>query len=154
MRISATGRVDHTRAGFTLVELMMVIAIIGLAAGAVVLATPDPRPGVRAEAEALAARLTHAREEAVLSNRPIALAATAAGYAVEAYDGAHWSPLVEGPFKPVNWQGATTMVVEPEGARVVFDPTGAAEPATLVLTHGRDRALVVVDGVGQVRVDD
>ena len=52
------------RAGFTLVELLMVVAIIGLAAGAVVLSVPDPRPSVAEDAERFAARLSRAREEA------------------------------------------------------------------------------------------
>ncbi|WP_303713439.1 type II secretion system protein, partial [Brevundimonas naejangsanensis] len=39
------------RQGFTLVELMVVIAIIGVAAGAVVLSMPDPRPTLAVEAE-------------------------------------------------------------------------------------------------------
>jgi len=51
--------------GFTLVELMVVIAIIGVAAGAVMLSMPDPRPTLAVEAERFAARLTLAREEAV-----------------------------------------------------------------------------------------
>ena len=61
------------RAGFTLVELLMVVAIIGLAAGAVVLSVPDPRPSVAEDAERFAARLSRAREEAILSNRPVAV---------------------------------------------------------------------------------
>ena len=71
--------------GFTLVELMVVIAIIGVAAGAVLLSMPDPRPTLAVEAERFAARLTLAREEAVMTNRPVALRADAAGYGFESF---------------------------------------------------------------------
>ena len=57
----------------------MVVAILGLAAGAVVLAVPDPRPAVGVEAERFAARLSRARDEAVLSNRPVAVEVTRTG---------------------------------------------------------------------------
>lgn len=131
----------------------MVVAIIGLAAGAVVLSIPDPRPSVAAEAERFAARLTRAREEAVLSNRPVAVEATVVGYGFSVFDGAVWSTLAEGPFGPETWAPGT--MVEPSGApvRLVFDPTGVVEPATVTLTRDRNSRTVTIDGAGEVSVD-
>jgi len=151
---SATGRPDHRarRAGFTLVELLMTVAIIGLAAGAVVLAVPDPRPSVAEDAERLAARLSRAREEAVLSNRPVAVEATAAGYGFSAFDGAEWSPLTDGPFGFEVWSDGLT--VSPAGPiRVVFDPTGVAEPASLTLSRDSRSSRIEIDGAGEVTID-
>lgn len=139
-----------SRVGFTLVELLMVVAIIGLAAGAVVLSVPDPRPSVAEDAERFAARLSRAREEAVLSNRPVAVDATAAGYDFMVFDGAAWSALEEGPFGPETWTAGTT--VEPSAApvRIVFDPTGVADPAAMTLTRERHSRTIAVDGAGEV----
>jgi general secretion pathway protein H len=148
---SATG--DKARQGFTLVELLMVVAIIGLAAGAVVLTLPDPKPAVAAEAEQFAARLVRAREEAILTNRSVAVEATTQGYAFSAFDGLKWAPLSDGPFDAEVWaEGSTVSPAEP-AVRVVFDPSGVADPARLTLAReGRSRT-VSVDGAGEVRVD-
>lgn len=157
MRTLATGRArpgPDDRAGFTLVELMMTVAIIAMAAVAVVMVAPDPRPAVGAEAERFAARLASARDEAVLSNRPIAVETTAAGYGFEAFDGRLWTGLQEGPFKPVRWETGTTAVPDAQAGRVIFDPTGVADPYRLTLRRDGKTRTVTVDGAGEVQIDD
>jgi general secretion pathway protein H len=141
------------RQGFTLVELLMVVAILGLAAGAVVLSVPDPRPSVAADAERFAARLVRAREEAILSNRPVAVETTAEGYGFSVFDGASWSALEEGPFEAETWTEGTTVAPSGEPMRLVFDPTGVAEPATLTLSREGKSRRVAVDGAGEVSLD-
>ena len=79
MRTSATG----TAEGFTLVELMVVLVIVGLVSAAVVLAMPDPRGALRGEALRLAARADAARERAMMDNRPVALVIRDQGYGFE-----------------------------------------------------------------------
>ena len=136
------------RQGFTLVELMVVIAIIGVAAGAVVLSMPDPRPTLAVEAERFAARLTLAREEAVMTNRPVALRADAAGYGFESFDGAVWTPLT-GALAPKTW-GEGAAVAAP--ARAVFDPTGGADAASVRLEREGQAVTVAIDGAGEVTI--
>ena len=131
----------------------MTVAIIGLAAGAVVLSVPDPRPSVAEDAERFAARLSRAREEAVLTNRPVAVETTASGYGFSSFDGAEWSALTEGPFGPETWSdGLTVSPADP--ARLVFDPTGVAEPATVTLSREGRASRVEIDGAGEVTIDD
>ena len=149
---SAIGRARLLRPGFTLVELLLVIAILGLAAGAVVLAAPDPRPPVGREAEQLAARLVRAREEALLTNRVIAVVIDREGYSFRVLDGAEWRALNEGPFRSQRWGEGVTVDGGAEARQLTFDPTGAAEPAALRLTSGGRRAGVDVAASGEVSV--
>lgn len=147
---------DGTRKhdGFTLVELLMTMAILGLAATAVVIAAPDPRPSLGEEADTFAARLVKAREESLLTNRPVAMEATAEGYGVSTFDGRQWTALSEGPFQPGQWQETTGVELADDGVRIVFDPTGVAEPATVTLFRDAARIAVTVDAAGEVRIDD
>ena len=137
------------RMGFTLVEMMVTVAILGLAASAVVLAAPDPVPRLPVEAERLAAHLVRAREESLLTNRPVAVDIGPAGYGfrVRAEDG--WTPLTDGPFDRVAWEDGTRIVPD---TTVLFDPVGLAGPATLTLSRDGARATVHVDLAGEVHV--
>ncbi|WP_271166442.1 GspH/FimT family pseudopilin [Brevundimonas intermedia] len=152
-RTSATGRasIRRRRSGFTLVELMVTITVIGLAAGAVVLSMPDPRPAVGLEAEQFAARLSRAREEAILTNRPVAAEADASGYGFASFDGATWTPLT-GVFVARTWGEGVTAPADP--IRIVFDPTGIADPAQVRLTRDNQSRTVAVDGAGEVLIND
>ena len=128
-----------------------------VAAGAALREDLDPRPPVGDEAERFAARLVRAREEALLTNRAVAVEATTTGYAFSSFDGVQWSPLTDGPFGEERW--AEDTAARPEGLpadaplRVVFDPTGVADAASLTLSRGPRAVTVAVDAAGEVRVD-
>lgn len=162
---SATGRPDRARtasrraarasatkmrAGFTLVELMMTLVVIGLAAGAVVLSMPDPRPAVGEAAERFAARLVRAREEAILTNRLVSVTTDPQGYAFARFDGDAWTPL-DGPFGHQAWGEDVRAPRRP--VRIVFEATGGAEPAVVELSREGQAVLVRVDAAGEVTVD-
>lgn len=154
MRTSATGRTERSRrAGFTLVELLVVVTILGLASAAVVLALPDTRPTLTAEAERFAARVLRAREEAVLTNHAVEVEVDAAGYAFRKRTRGEWRPLEDGPFERTAWEDGTRPVIEPaEDVSVAFDTIGYAPPTTLALTRGDRSARVEIDAAGEVEV--
>src|SRR3546814_18930223 len=81
MRISIPANSDHApQSRFTLVELMVVVAIIGFVSAAVVLAMPDPRGRVIGDADRFAARVAAARDEAVITAPPMGEAGSPPGY--------------------------------------------------------------------------
>ena len=148
MRTSATGTAD----GFTLVELMVVLVIVGLTAAAVVLAIPDPGGGVRGEALRLAARADAARERAMMDNRPMALVLREGGYSFELRTDGEWRALAERPFVAQDWSAGTRASIDGGESRIVFDSTGFAEPARIRLVRGKEEARVEVTDGGRVHV--
>ena len=140
------------RNGFTLVELMVVLVIIGLVGAAVVVAMPDPRGALRGEALRLAARAEAARERAMMDNRPVALVLKDGGYGFEWRSEGEWRAVAERPFIEQRWSEGTRAALEGGESRIVFDSTGFAEPARLDLTRGKETAQVEVTDGGRVRV--
>ena len=149
MRTSATGIRER---GFTLVELMVVLVIVGLTAAAVVLAIPDPGGGVRGEALRLAARADAARERAMRDNRPVALVLREGGYGFEWRTDGEWRAVAERPFVAQDWSEGTRASIDGGESRIVFDSTGFAEPARLRLVRGKEEAQVEVTNGGRIRV--
>jgi general secretion pathway protein H len=140
MRISAPG----TDEGFTLVELMIVLVIVGLMSTVVMLSLPDPRGSLTQEATRFAARAKAAQERAVIDARATSVRVTDIGYGFDERRQSEWRPLASGLLDDQRWSEGTDVAIgSAAAARIVFDSTGAAEPARLVLR--RDDAQVTVD---------
>ena len=134
--------------GFTFVELMVVIVIIGLAAAAVVLAIPEPGGSLRAEAERFAARARAARDSAIIESRPVALLVGPGGYDVARRGRGGWQPAAH-----YDWaEGTGAEAGGGASARIRFDSTGLADPLHLVLRRGERRIAVAIGADGEIDV--
>jgi type II secretion system protein H len=149
MPTSATGSSDS---GFTLVELMVVIAIMALATSVVALSIPPSNGRVRLQAESLAARLLAARDAAIIESRDMAVIVDARGNSVERRQRGAWQPVNLRPFTRSEWRDGTEALVSAERQRIVFDTTGSTVPATVTLADGERRATVEVAADGTIRV--
>lgn len=140
--------------GFTLVELMVVILIIGIASTAVVMTARSPDRGARDEAEQLAARIAAVRDQAILQSRTMAVWVRPSGYGFETRSKGAWTPLSQAPFATSEWRRGTS--VQMGGARqmrVAFDSTGLpSNAASINLQSGEAVVTVNLAATGDVRV--
>lgn len=142
--------------GFTLVELMVVLAIMALAATAVVLTMPGEERTVRSEADRLAARLAAARDVAVIEGRSVAVNFAPSGYGFERRMAGEWQPLPGRAFEQRNWPGDLRFAAgNGQGAaRILFDRVGTSPtPQAVVLVGGDARETVRVSATGEISRD-
>ncbi len=139
--------------GFTLVELMVVLAIMGLAASAVVLSLPGDRDRLNDEVQTVAVRLAALRDNAILQSRPMAMQLTRSGYSYVARDAAGWTVMDEKPFTSGDWPEDIRPALPSTGAQLIaFESTGLpAEAAEIILQSGGSERRITVAPLGQVQ---
>lgn len=159
MRISTASKpsrshINDSERGFTLVELMVVIFIIGLASAAVVMTARSSDRGARDEAEVLAARMAAIRDQAILQSRSMAVWVRPSGYGFETRSNGAWTTLSQAPFATTDWKrGTRVQLGEARQMRVAFDSTGLpSTAATIGLKRGDATVVVNLDATGDVRV--
>jgi general secretion pathway protein H len=148
-------------AGFTLVEILIVMTIIGITLGMVTLnAIPSPRQDLENEAKRLTLLLQLARDEAIVRNRQVAFEATPERYRflVRTEDG--WVPVTkddllrERPFR----NAPIRLLLDPpppgfnESMRVTFGREPVDKPFVLTLASGNHSVAIRADGVGHFTV--
>ena len=147
-----TSRPDRARGGFTLLETLVVLAVLGLALGLVALYAPGrSRPlDLPAAAEDLARTLRLGRARAIAGNRTVQVAIDTANHAF-ALDGAvHALPEAFGIVVT-----ARNSDVRGAVAAIGFSPDGSSSGGRVELSDSRRRMRVEVDWLtGRVTVTD
>jgi len=139
--------------GFTLIELMVVIVIIGLLSVAVVVTMADPRGRISGDADRFAGRVRAARDSAIVSGRPVALWVSATAYGFEQRERGEWKPMQAGPFAATDWSSGTSATFSGVSQlRAVFDSVGRADqPLDFDLRRGEQHVRVKMDLDGRVK---
>jgi general secretion pathway protein H len=135
---SATAR--RAEAGFTLIEMIVVIAVVGLIAGLVLMRQPWTSAGFEREAtqRALTDALRLARSRAIAQGRNVSVLTGSAGFSVDG--------------QPVRALPAHETL---SASHIVFMPDGGSSGGTIVLTAGQKRVVVTANWLtGRVRAGD
>ena len=153
----------HRRqAAFTLVELLVVVVVVGVAAGLVVLNLgSDDRRVIESEATRLAGALEHAAASAQWRGTVLGVSAEGRGYRFwERAAGDRWTALTgDDVLAPRALPGALTVTpLTYSGAPVAADailplrPSGRNEPYSLALASSTWSAVVAADPLNRVHV--
>ena len=141
-------------AGFTLVELMVVLLIIGLMASVVVFSFPDGNSALEEDAQRFAARTAALRDNAILQSRPMAVQVTSSGYSFLERRKGSWSVIEDKPFVSTDWSSGVSAVTGETGPMMIsFESTGLpSEQAELVLQGKAQSRRVLIAPMGDVKL--
>lgn len=144
--------------GVTLVELLVVMAILAFAASVIVLNAPPIRSPAKEEAERFAARLRAAWEDSVIEGDAAAVSLGESEYRVERFVSGKWAPAEAGRrFSERRMPQSVVMVAtvdDPAAAnerkaededgpvRVILDPIGLTTPFRVEFRDSRERWIV------------
>lgn len=150
-------------AGFTLAEVLVVVLVIGLAAGmAYARFDNDPRQTIEREGRRLAAAIEHAASLAQWRNQTLGVSAGGSGYRFwrrdHTADGDQWVPLTDDDVLAARSlaDGLTAVATQYAGQVVPPDSilpltaSGRNEPSTMEITSTDWRAFVVADPLNRV----
>jgi general secretion pathway protein H len=144
VRARAAASERQASRGFTLLELLLVVAIIGITVAGVVLALPEGKQTALArDADRMAALLDAARARAQAGGVPVRFRTTAEGFA---FDG------LAGGALPNTWLSAEVTAAEPTQIMLGPDPIIGPQQLRLATRDGGRTLLVMTDGVRPFRV--
>lgn len=131
--------------GFTLVEVLAVLTIMGLMAAVVILNIPTRKDdAVKDYGDTLLLSLNRTAQESLLTGQVHAFEPMRDGYRFSVFDGEVWQAGAE-----INWPDNSRIIFTKETARIdlpktytpliLFEPTGGNTPFTLSL-QSRDKS--------------
>lgn len=169
-----TSVTSHPRAapqGFSLVELLVVLVIIGLMSSVVVLSLPERESDLDEAARVFAAKVVRATDESVMTGRPLRLLMTEAGYRFETRQQGDWVPASFGTSSDeVKLNAGIVLSKDVLGAEapsrearqsvlgdqaaVYFLPIGEVTPFSVRLSTLHDVRRIDVSANGETRIDN
>lgn len=147
----------RAQAGFTLVEVLVTLAIIALVSAMIIITAPTGKPPVVALSDTLVSALNRAAQTSIITGEPQAFGASKTAHALYRFSDGRWIAQTQ-----ESWPKAITAVLEREKRvlalsdevvpLIVFEPTGLSTPFTLSLSSEGTIMQLGSTGNGQVRL--
>lgn len=151
--------------GFTMVEVLLVVFIVGLATGLIVMSLPEGDGPLDRDARRVASALDGISDRAVMTGMVHAIKVRSDGFDVAQRIGGNWTPVrqlgqdlsttVSAAFEPPT-RPRTRSRTQTRAQReakpdydIHFDPTGRPVDGTIVLTNRRDARRIPLNGTGE-----
>lgn len=148
--------------GFTLLELMVVLVVVGIMLGLVTFnALPDKQQALQRDAQRIALLLQLAREEAIVRNSQVAFELDSQGYRFYVRSNDEWKLLNDNElFRERNFKNSPLVItIEPNPTettfplKIVFGREPVDKPFTLILEYQGASVSIHADGVGHFTVE-
>lgn len=142
--------------GFTLVEVLMVVFIIGLSAGLVVLTLPSRDSAQLTAAKSFVQDIQRVQDVAVLSGRPTGIRLSERGYDIVEWRNEVWSTSAGGRTFPASTriEIRDDLVARPDDwPQLVFDPTTVNTAMSFRIRGRSERIDILVDEAGEVQIE-
>ena len=142
-------------AGFTLVEILCVLVVIGLMSAVVVLSIPPPKSELDRQAALLTRQLNALAQDGMISGSVTAAGFSKDGYALYSFENSEWAEKAtadwSGSYRLTLSRGSTKLDM-PKTAEpiMVFQPTGLSTPFELTLSDRETKYALKAEGDGRV----
>lgn len=150
-----TGAHNARDAGFSLVELLAVLAILSLMVGAVVFNLPKPRSEPDRVSASIVAQVSRFLDDGAVAGEMRALGLDSDGLVFFRHDGRRWSRAAD-----LSWPDDARVTFEQNGDRIelpeiaapilLFEPYGAVPDFTLTLRARDAQYILRADDRGQI----
>lgn len=151
----AMQRLGGPQSGFSLVEVLMTVFVLAIAASVIVVTLPKGTSPVMREAKRFEGVVSFSMRQALVGGVPVGLKVSKTGYVVTVWQGEEWQSLPDTEYHlPDNMQlaGGPEEVTEnmPEDwPSVVFHPLSGTDVSFFVLRHAQNTVEIAITTDGR-----
>ena len=151
------GRRITKESGFTLVEILSVLVVIGLMSSVVILSIEPPKSELDKQVERLSVELNALAQDGLISGSVTAAGFSEDGYALYAFENSEWMERAS-----ADWQDSYRMTLTRASAKldmpkeadpiILFQPTGLSTPFEFTLSDRDMKYTLKTEGDGRVEL--
>lgn len=147
--------IKRSEAGFTLIEMLCVLVLIGLLSGVVIMNVPNPKSETQIEAERLARDLNAMVQDGLISGEVRGFGLTEKQFSFYTYNGEDFVPAGgqnwPDRIKPqLRREGQELELPDEVSPQIIFEPTGLNAPFVIDMSGPNARYELRSEGKGRI----